>query len=383
MGIKLKTTVRPFAALVVVTFVQALPPTVRAVTWIGSDGADATEMMAFENSALAFVKTATRVKVTSEADIGAISRKHNDQAIMFFHYVPYSNDLHQYQSSMTLDGKEIPISSSVDMLKRPMFFGKGDASSGKAKLVFSGIIYERVVGPNDKLAVPVDLSQTDTQRYLAPSWAIRTEGDQYMERLKGANLVRKSTETPWDYMVRLAEYLRAHFQYGPPETSGDDIRTYLIFESKHFKCNDATIFLGRAARTNGIPFRCLPGMVLMGNGEVDYHSRGEFYDRERGWVPVDGAELMHRDVPLFQVFGRDVPRPYQRANWRFVPLVDNSGLNIKVDGAGSAGGNFGFYSEFMQCFSYGVPGTKDTGGAAPPDTTHASFESSPVKFSQR
>jgi hypothetical protein len=304
---------------------------------------------------------------------------------MFFHIKPYSNEMHQYESSMTLDGQSIPATTAIESSGRPVYAGKGNSASGKARLTFSGTVYERVIGPNDKLPQPVDLNEEYwKEKYLSPTRNIPTEGEPYAQRLKAEGLERGAQEKPYDYMLRVARYMQGTFSYGTPLIPNEDLKTYKIFDSGKLKCNEATMFLARASRTEGIPFRCNPGAMIKPDGEVTYHSRGEFYDRERGWVPVDGAVLVGsgKKDDVFDTFGRDVPKSYERNGWRFIPMMNNSGLGITVKDEGGAG-NVGpaFYSEFLQCFAVGMPG-KMGGGPAPADCTKAYFTAQSVAYNE-
>jgi transglutaminase-like putative cysteine protease len=130
---------------------------------------------------------------------------------------------------------------------------------------------------------------SDPQRYLHPNKLIPLDG---LIRQVAARQSKSLTTDPqkvrafYDYVVKNMRYNKDGKGWG----RGDAI---WACTNKRGNCTDFhSLFIGMA-RSQGIPARFIIGFPIPDSAEgtiPGYHCWAQYYDKQRGWVPVDASE---------------------------------------------------------------------------------------------
>ena len=133
-------------------------------------------------------------------------------------------------------------------------------------------------------------SALDPDRYLRPDHLIPLDGliEQVAEQeSRGVDGQPAKVRAFYDYVVRTMSYNKDGTGWG----RGDAI---WACTNKRGNCTDFhSLFIGMS-RSQGIPARFLIGFPIPADAErgtiPGYHCWAEYFDRERGWIPVDASE---------------------------------------------------------------------------------------------
>ncbi len=120
------------------------------------------------------------------------------------------------------------------------------------------------------------------------------------EMIRGKKTTMEKARAIYDYVLRSVSYDKRIPGWG----QGDTERVCAI---RAGNCTDFHSLFISLARASGIPAKFVIGVLLekgVAQGEIgQYHCWAEFYDEERGWVPVDISEAWKERAKSNYYFG--------------------------------------------------------------------------------
>jgi hypothetical protein len=251
------------------------------------------------------VSGAVGFSVTIEIDAGELVRKTGSNKAVFGFPIPVQTQYLHIEGKATLDGKPLKVANTGDF-GRSTWYTEATSSSGKAIVQLDGVIFQRNIHSKSRLTQPALLTPEEYKRYTSPGPGISSDNPEMIAKIKSEGLGRRPGETPYDYCVRLAEYMNKRFEYGDCDISKQEQKTTAIFNARLMKCQEAAVFAVTCMRAVGIPAKVNCGMIFLGTGSLKgYHTDLEVFSPEKGWFPFNAARALNIWGPMSNLIGKD------------------------------------------------------------------------------
>ncbi len=198
----------------------------------------------------------------------------------------------------------------------------------------------------------VKLKERDRNEFLAPDRLVPVTG----LPAQLAASVAESEATPLDKAHAIYDYVFANMRYDKTGTGWGHGDVLYACSAKKGNCTDFHSLFIAMARSQGIPARFDIGFPLPSahSGEIaGYHCWADFFEPERGWVPVDISEAwQHPEKKSFLFGALDADRVQFTTgrDLRLSPAQDGPPLNYFIYPYVEVGGKE--YSNVLQAFSF-------------------------------
>ncbi|HEV7218000.1 MAG TPA: transglutaminase-like domain-containing protein [Terriglobales bacterium] len=209
----------------------------------------------------------------------------------------------------------------------------------------------------------VKLTERDRNEFLAPDRLVPVTG----LPAQLAASVAESEATPLDKAHAIYDYVFANMRYDKTGTGWGQGDVLYACNAKKGNCTDFHSLFIAMARSQGIPARFDIGFPLPSgahSGEITgYHCWADFFEPQRGWVPVDISEAwQHPEKKSFLFGALDADRVQFTTgrDLRLSPAQDGPPLNyfiypyVEVEGKE--------YSNVSQAFSFADVGSEASAG---------------------
>jgi len=188
-----------------------------------------------------------------------------------------------------------PYRRTSDALGNQFVYLEGDGVPAGA--VTMRVVVERRPSPGVRLADVKRDTPADPSRYLQPQQLVPLDGvirDLAVQQSKGLTSDHDKARAFYDYVVKNMRYNKDGAGWG----RGDAI---WACTNKRGNCTDFhSLFIGMA-RSQGVPARFFIGFPIPSDGDSGtiggYHCWAEYYDAQRGWVPLDASEANKSGQP--------------------------------------------------------------------------------------
>ena len=241
------------------------------------------------------------------------------------------------------------------------------AEASKAKqselhfeIVYDVVRHERLVlGTYSPHLQSVTLKERERNEFLAPDLLVPVTG--VPAQLAASVAEREST--PLDKAHAIYDYVFANMRYDKTGTGWGRGDALYACDAKKGNCTDFHSLFIAMARSQGIPARFeigFPLPVAIHSGEISgYHCWADFFEPQRGWIPVDISEAWQQPQKRSYFFGAlDANRVQftMGRDLRLSPAQEGPLLNYFIYPYVEVAGKE--YSNVSQAFSFA-----DSGGA--------------------
>jgi hypothetical protein len=252
------------------------------------------------------VSGAVGFSVTIEIDAGELVRKTGSNKAVFGFPIPVQTQYLHIEGKATLDGKPLKVANTGDF-GRSTWYTEATSSSGKAIVQLDGVIFQRNIHSKSRLTQPASLTPEEYKRYTSPDRPrVLSDNPDMVAKIKSEGLGRRTGETPYEYCVRLAEYMNKRFEYGECDISKQEQKTPAIFNARLMQCQEAAVFAATCIRAVGIPAKVNCGNFFTETGSFrGYHTDLEVFTPEKGWFPFNATRAMSYKGSLTDTVGKD------------------------------------------------------------------------------
>ena len=278
-----------------------------------------------------FVTSATKVDLQIKIDVGALAKEMGGP-ITLVHPKPLTDEYLCFDVAASLDGQGIPEDTTSEKFHRPLYVVRGDQNSGVFCITVRGVILNKTVTPTSFLPSPISLT-SDEARFSDKNDVAAIKNAEWRSKVTQLGLERRSSETNYQYMARVANFVQKRYRYGVPTIAEYGNHPEQMFDTTQMECSEASKMIASLGKYYSVPCKIVSGLSFHQDGTMKAHGLVEFLDETKGWCAVDGAMLISagKNLDLFFTVGRTRSTAIDnRPSMVFIPVIDDAGPYVTL-----------------------------------------------------